>query len=68
MTPWLHWTVYADYLSGSNVSNGMSITEYEVGVIYKLSAGATLHLLYRDLTMGGVDQQGLYRAQIEYDF
>ena len=68
VTPWPHWTVYADYLTGSNVSNGMTITEYEVGVIYKLSAGATLHLLYRDLTMGGVDQQGLYRAQIEYDF
>jgi hypothetical protein len=68
VTPWPHWTLYADYLSGSNVSNGMSIAEYEVGVIYKLSAGATLHLLYRDLTMGGVDQQGLGRAQIEYDF
>jgi hypothetical protein len=29
---------------------------------------ATIRVLYRDLTMGGVDQQNTYRAQVDYTF
>ena len=67
-TPWRHTTLYANYLIGNNVSNRMSLTEYEAGVMYKLTAGATVRALYRDLTMGGVDQQHTYRAQVDYNF
>lgn len=42
--------------------------EYEVGVIYTLSKNATIRVLYRDLTMGGVDQQNTWRAALNYSF
>ncbi|HET8999908.1 MAG TPA: S-layer homology domain-containing protein [bacterium] len=68
VTPWRHITLYGNYLTGNNVSNTMSLTEYEVGVIYKLAAVANVRVLYRDLTMGGVDQQNTWRAVVDYSF
>jgi hypothetical protein len=68
VTPWRHITLYGNYLTGNNVSNQMSLTEYEIGVIYKLAAGANVRVLYRDLTMGGVDQQNTWRAVLDYSF
>ncbi len=67
-TPWENWSIYADYLTGSNLSNGMSLQEYEAGVIYTFSKNATVRVLYRDLTMGGVAQQSTYRAQLDFSF
>ncbi len=46
----------------------MSLQEYEVGVIYTLSKNSTIRVLYRDLTMGGVDQQNTWRAALNYSF
>jgi len=66
--PWEHVTVYADYLTGQNLSNQMPLTEYEVGVIYNFTPGASVKVLYRDLTMGGVDQQNTLRAMFDYRF
>jgi hypothetical protein len=45
-----------------------SMQEYEAGVIYTFSKYATVRVLYRDLTMGGVDQQSTYRAQLDFSF
>ena len=68
MSPWETWNVYGISLTGNSVSNRMSLQEYEVGVIYTFSRNAAVRVLYRDLTMRGVDQQGLYRAQVDYNF
>jgi hypothetical protein len=67
-TPWENWSIYGDFVTGNNVSNQMSLTEYEVGVIYTLSKNSTIRVLYRDLTMGGVDQQNTWRAALNYSF
>jgi hypothetical protein len=68
VTPWRHISLYGNYLTGNSVSNQMSLTEYEVGVVYKLAAGTNVKVLYRDLTMGGVDQQNTVRAVVDYSF
>ncbi len=67
-TPWEHWSIYGDFVTGNNVSNRMSLQEYEIGVIYTMSKNATIRVLYRDLTMGGVDQQNTWRAAMNYSF
>ncbi len=67
-TPWEHWSIYGDFVTGNNVSNTMSLQEYEVGVIYTLSKNSTIRVLYRDHTMGGVDQQNTWRAALNYSF
>jgi hypothetical protein len=67
-TPFENWSVYFNYVTGNNVSNRMSLQEYEGGVIYTFSKNATIRVLYRDLTMGGVDQQSSYRAQLDFSF
>jgi hypothetical protein len=66
--PWEHVTVYADYLTGQNLSNRMPLTEYEVGVMYNFTPGGSVKVLYRDLTMGGIDQQNTLRAMFDYRF
>jgi len=68
LTPWDNWNAYMTYLTGNNVSNRMSLQEYEVGVIYAFSQNAMVRVVYRDLIMRGVDQQGLYRAQVDFSF
>ncbi|HLW59792.1 MAG TPA: S-layer homology domain-containing protein [bacterium] len=61
-------TVYLDFLTGNSVSNSQPFQEWEGGIAYSFSANAKITLKYRDLTMNGVDQQNVYRAQIDYSF
>ena len=44
----------------------MNFQELETGLIYTFSKNATARVLYRDLTMGGVDPQSTYRAQMDF--
>ncbi len=62
------WTVYAIYFGGNNVSNGMTLTEYEAGVKYKLAPGAELKLYIRDTRINNIDQDVRYRLQMKYKF
>jgi hypothetical protein len=68
VTPWQNWSIYGDYVTGNNVSNTMRLQEYEAGAIYTFSKNASVRILYRDLTMGGVDQQNTLRAVLDYNF
>jgi S-layer homology domain len=68
LTPFQNFNVYFDYLTGRNVSNGMSLQEIEAGIIYTFSKNTSVRVLYRDLTMGGVDQLATYRAQLDFSF
>src|SRR5437588_848793 len=62
------WTISAQYLTGNNVSNQMTITSWEAKVAYAWSANAKITFKYGDLTMGGVDQANTYKAEITYSF
>ena len=62
------WTVYATYFGGTSVSNGQPLSEGEIGVQYAFATNAQFWLLARSLSIGGVDQLQLYRAQIDYYF
>jgi len=53
-------TLYADYLTGNNVSNSQSLRELETGVMYQLAPNASITLLYRDLQRAGIDQLNRY--------
>ena len=66
VTPWENLEHLRRFCDGNNVSNTMSLQEDEVGVIYALSKNATIRVLYRDLTMGGLDQQHTWRAALNY--
>jgi hypothetical protein len=46
----------------------MSLQEIETGMIFTFSKNASIRMLYRDLTMGGVDQLATYRAQMDFSF
>jgi len=67
-TPLRSLTLYANYLTGNNVSNGQSLRELETGVIYQLTVNASITLLYRDLQMAAIDQLNLYQAKLNYSF
>jgi hypothetical protein len=66
--PWEGWTIYLHWLTGNNVSNSQTITEYAGGVSYRFAPGAKITLKYRDLSMNGVEQLNVYRAQVDYGF
>ena len=61
-------SVYADWLTGNNVTNGQSLQEWEAGVVYSFAPNAKITLKYRDLQIAGVDQMNVYRAQVDYSF
>jgi len=67
-TPIAKWTLYGIGVFGNSVSNGQSLTEYETGLVYQFATNARVTLKYRDLLIAGVDQQNVYRAQIDYSF
>jgi len=67
-SPFPKWTVYGIYIPGSFQSNGQSFLEYEAGVRYTFASNATIVVKYRDLSIAGVEQQNVYRAQIDYSF
>jgi S-layer homology domain len=67
-SPIPRWTVYGIYIPGSFQSNGQSFLEYEVGIRYQFAPNATVVFKYRDLSIASVEQQNVYRAQLDYNF
>jgi len=61
-------TVYATYFGGQSQSNGQALVEGEIGFQYAFSTQAQIWFLYRSLSINGVNQLELYRAQIDYYF
>ena len=68
VSPWQGITVYGNWLTGNNVSNSQPFTTYAFGISYAFAPNAKITLKYRDLSMGGVEQQNVYRAQVDYSF
>jgi len=68
VSPWQGITVYGNWLTGNNVSNSQPFTSYVFGISYGFAPNAKITLKYRDLSMGGVEQQNVYRAQVDYSF
>jgi hypothetical protein len=68
VTPIQGITLYGNGLWGNSVSNSQNFTEWVVGIRYNFSANAAVTLKYRDLSMGGVEQQNVYRMQVDYSF
>jgi hypothetical protein len=61
-------TVYFNYLTGNSVSNSQSFQTWSAGISYGFAPNAKITLKYRDLQMAGIDQQNVYRAQVDYSF
>jgi hypothetical protein len=61
-------TVFGTYLSGGNVSNNQSLQEFDGGIAYQFAPGARITLRYRELRLHGVEQDQLFRAQVDYTF
>ena len=57
-----------NWLSGNTVSDQRTFTSWAAGVSYAWSTNAKITFKYRDLSMGGIDQASVYRAQIDYSF
>jgi hypothetical protein len=62
------WGVSAAYYTGSNISNGMSITEWRAGVIYRFAPGVSLYTRLENQRLAGISQYTLYRAEMNYTF
>jgi S-layer homology domain len=62
------WGVSAAYYTGSNISNGMAITEWRAGVLYRFAPEASLYTRVENQRLGGVSQYTLYRAELNYTF
>jgi hypothetical protein len=62
------WRLYANYFSGNSVSNGQSLSTYEAGIVYTFAPQASIVFKARELSIAGVEQFTLYRAQIDYSF
>jgi S-layer family protein len=67
-SPFRNGTVYAIYIPGAFASNGQGFLEYEVGLRYVFAPNASVVFKYRDLSIAGVEQQNVYRAQVDYKF
>jgi S-layer homology domain len=62
------WRVSAAYYTGSNISNGMGITEWRAGVIYRFAPSASLYTRVENQRLGGISQYTLYRSELNYTF
>jgi hypothetical protein len=62
------FTVSGGYLTGNNVSNSQPFSEWDAAVSVNVAPNARLTFRYADLSMNGVDQLNLYRAQFDYRF
>jgi hypothetical protein len=62
------WGVRAAYYTGSNISNGMSITEWRAGVVYRVAPGVSLDTHIENQRLAGISQYTLYRAEMNYTF
>jgi hypothetical protein len=62
------WAVVAAYFTGNNISNGMGVTEWRAGVIYRFAPGATIYTRVENQRLGGIAQYTLYRSELNYTF
>lgn len=62
------FTVAVTYLTGNTVSNSQGLTEWDASVAINFAPNSRLTFRYRDLTMNGVDQLNVYRAQFDFRF
>jgi hypothetical protein len=62
------FTVFAEYFTGNSVSNSQPWNEFDGGVAINLAPNSRLTLRYRDVSVNGIDQFNLYRAQFDYRF
>ena len=68
VTPIAKWTIYGIGTFGNSISNGMSFSEWEAGIVYQFATNASVVFKYRDLIMNSIDQLNVYRAQVDYHF
>ncbi|HYM92288.1 MAG TPA: hypothetical protein VEW91_11720, partial [bacterium] len=61
-------TLLGQYITGNNVSNGMTVSEWQAGFIYKFAPGTTIWIRYETDTIGGIAYYYLYRAEMNYTF
>jgi len=61
-------TVLGQYITGNNVSNGQTITEWQAGFIYKFAPSTSLWVRYETMSIAGIAQYILYRAEMNYTF
>ncbi|HTD47660.1 MAG TPA: S-layer homology domain-containing protein [bacterium] len=66
--PTAQWTLYGTLISGSFISNGQSVSEYEAGAKWGFANNADVTFLYRNATINSVSQFQLYRAEVDYQF
>ncbi|HEV2359400.1 MAG TPA: S-layer homology domain-containing protein [bacterium] len=62
------WRFYGTGFFGNNASNGQQAQDWEAGIVYSFAPSASITFKYRTLSMGGVSQFNLYRAQLDYSF
>jgi len=62
------WGLSGAYITGSNISNGMGITEWRFGVTYRFAPGASLYTRIENQRINGIAQYTLYRSELNYNF
>jgi hypothetical protein len=64
------WNIYAGFYTGNNISNGMGIQEYTLGVIYQFAPSARLNTFVDVQKINGITQstETFYRSQLDYSF
>ncbi len=62
------FSVYGLYFTGNNVSNGMTVTEYRVGVRFGVTPASTLNVYAENQAINSISQYNLYRAEFNYTF
>ena len=62
------WGFLGAYITGNNISNGMGITEWRVGVVYRFAPGASIYTRMENQRINGISQYTLYRSELNYNF
>jgi len=62
------WGFLGAYITGNNISNGMGITEWRVGVVYRFAPGASIYTRVENQRINGISQYTLYRSELNYNF
>ncbi|MHB8730491.1 MAG: S-layer homology domain-containing protein [bacterium] len=62
------WGFLGAYVTGNNISNGMGITEWRVGVVYRFAPGVSIYTRVENQRINGISQYTLYRSELNYNF
>ncbi|HKX16387.1 MAG TPA: S-layer homology domain-containing protein [bacterium] len=62
------WGFLGAYITGNNISNGMGITEWRAGVVYRFAPGASIYTRWEQQNINGVLQYTLWRSELNYNF